>query len=145
MTTGFLVRLLLRPKTKSSRSKDSSEHFESVAAVEVTVPEDTSQSQTFPLISQLQDYASEFEKILLGSGGIDPEGVCSKGGAGFVHLVGADRPCERAIIYRVAKIYAGNKLPPIPPPEESASDDFQPENDDECGRGPPRILISPSV
>ncbi|KAF9483501.1 glycosyltransferase family 1 protein [Pholiota conissans] len=138
MTSKFFTRLLLRSKSKSSKSNDANEQYESVAAIEVTVPGNTSapenprQSQTFPLISQLQDSASEFEKVLLGSGCINPEGVCPKGGTGFVHLVGSDlSPCERSIIHRVAKICAANKLTDIPSPEESASEDLQLESDED--------------
>ena len=57
--------------------------------------------------SQLYTEAAEFEKVLLHSGCINPDGVCPKGTTGFADLVGHDlSKCERALLDRDAQLHA---------------------------------------
>lgn len=70
--------------------------------------DDSSQSepQGTPF-SQLYTEAAEFEKMLLHSGCINPDGVCPKGTTGFADLVGHDlSKCERALLDRDAQLHA---------------------------------------
>jgi sterol 3beta-glucosyltransferase len=71
----------------------------------------SSRTQTFPLLSQLYDEASEYEKILLRSGCMNAEGGCSdQESTAFIKLVGHDlSSCEKALASRNEKVFATNK------------------------------------
>ena len=57
--------------------------------------------------SHLYNEAGEFEKVLLHSGCINPDGVCPQGTTGFADLVGRDLgKYERALLDRDAQLYA---------------------------------------
>ena len=87
-------------------------------------PESDDSSQLEPQgtpFSQLYTEAANFEKVLLHSGCINPDGVCPKGTTGFADLVGCDlSKCERALLDRDAQLHAVEKPWFLP---ESDSDD----------------------
>lgn len=68
-------------------------------------------TQTFPLLSQLYEEASEYEKILLRSGCMNAEGGCpDQETTAFIKLVGQDlSSCEKALASRNEKVFATNK------------------------------------
>ena len=73
-----------------------------------TDSDDSSQVETQGTpFSQLYTEAAEFEKALLHSGCINPDGICPKGTTGFANLVGQDlSKCERALLDRDAQLHA---------------------------------------
>ncbi|KAF8964439.1 glycosyltransferase family 1 protein [Flammula alnicola] len=123
----FVSRILSRTKTTSQPEvkKQKQTKRDSASSMPTDDSEDSqAQPQTFPLISQLYDEASEFEKVLLRSGCINPEGVCPKGTTGFLHLVGHDlSTCERAMVNRDAKVCAANRswVPPAPELDDTST------------------------
>jgi sterol 3beta-glucosyltransferase len=76
--------------------------------IESTDSDDSSQVEPQgTAFSQLYTEAANFEKMLLHSGCINPEGVCPKGTTGFADLVGHDlSKCERALLDRDAQLRA---------------------------------------
>ena len=90
--------------------------------------DDSSQSepQGTPF-SQLYTEAAEFEKVLLHSGCINPDGVCPKGTTGFADLVGHDlSKCERALLDRDAQLHAVEAPWFLPEDDDSQTSEHEP-------------------
>lgn len=77
--------------------------------------ESDSNPPTFPLVTNLYDEATEFEKILFLSGCVAPNTSCPMGSTGFANLLGHDLTNrERAIFNRDAKLCAATRQWPPP-------------------------------
>lgn len=94
------------PTTTKPEVEESSDTPPDVSGSSESDDSSSLETQGTPF-SQLYSEAAEFEKVLLHSKCINPEGVCPKGTTGFADLVGRDlSKCERAILDRDAQLYA---------------------------------------
>ncbi|KAF5314999.1 hypothetical protein D9619_007125 [Psilocybe cf. subviscida] len=104
-----LTSILTRVKRRSTM--DTHVSLERKETFDLEDGPQSPRTQTFPLLSQLYEEASEYEKILLRSGCMNAEGGCSdQETTAFIKLVGQDlSSCEKALASRNEKVFATNK------------------------------------
>jgi len=115
----LVSRLFSRQKTTSQSDVNVKPPTHTASFASDESEESDPNPSTFPLVTQLYDEATEFEKILFRSGCVAPNKSCPMGSTGFANLLGHDLTnCERAIFNRDAKLCAATRQWPPPLKED---------------------------